>query len=51
MDNETFGRLVREFAPGMYRLALGMLRSGADAEDAVSEAVLRAYEKLNRSSL
>ncbi len=48
MDNETFGKLVREYMPNMYRLALGMLCSKADAEDAVCEAVLKAYENLDR---
>ena len=32
----------------MYRLSYGILRSRADAEDAVSEAVLKAWENLDR---
>lgn len=46
MDNETFARLVNEYSLNMYRLSYGILRCGADAEDAVSEAVLKAYENL-----
>lgn len=46
IDNETFVNLIREYSLNMYRLSYGILRSGADAEDAVSEAVLKAYENL-----
>lgn len=42
-----FERYIRKYAPNMYRLALAMLHNREDAEDAVSEAVLRAYEKLH----
>ncbi len=48
MDHETFTTLVRQYTPNMYRLSYGMLRSGADAEDAVSEAVLKAWENLEK---
>lgn len=46
MDHETFTTLVRQYTPNMYRLSYGILRSGADAEDAVGEAVLKAWENL-----
>ena len=46
MDHETFATLVRQYTPNMYRLSYGMLRNGADAEDAVGEAVLKAWENL-----
>lgn len=42
-----FEHNIREYAPNMYRLALAMLHNRQDAEDAVSEAVLRAYEKIH----
>ncbi len=42
-----FEQNIREYAPNMYRLALAMLHNRQDAEDAVSEAVLRAYEKIH----
>lgn len=45
MEQEIFERNIREYAPNMYRLALAMLHNRQDAEDAVSEAVLMAYEK------
>lgn len=47
MDRETFCGLIREYTPALYRLALGMLHSREDAEDVVSESVLKAYEKLS----
>ncbi|MCM1123742.1 MAG: sigma-70 family RNA polymerase sigma factor [Eubacterium sp.] len=40
-----FEQDIREYAPNMYRMALAMLHNRQDAEDAVSEAVLMAYEK------
>ncbi len=46
IDNETFAKLVREYSINMYRLSYGILHSKSDAEDAVSEAVLKAYENL-----
>ena len=46
-DNETFTTLIRQYSPAMYRLSYGILHSRADAEDAVGEAVLKAYENLN----
>ncbi len=46
IDNETFAGLIKEYSLNMYRLSYGILRSGTDAEDAVSEAILKAYENL-----
>lgn len=48
-ERDIFEQNIREYAPNMYRLALAMLRGRQDAEDAVSEAVLKAYE--NRHTL
>jgi len=45
MKQELFEKYIRQYAPNMYRLALAMLHNREDAEDAVSEAVLKAYEK------
>lgn len=42
---KAFEQHIRDYAPNMYRLALAMLHNRQDAEDAVSEAVLKAYEK------
>lgn len=47
IGHETFEQHIREYAPNMYRLALAMLHNREDAEDAVSEAVLKAYEKIH----
>lgn len=47
MGQEQFEQNIRKYAPNMYRLALAMLHNREDAEDAVSEAVLRAYEKIH----
>ncbi len=47
MDYETFCRYVRESMPNLYRLAYAVLNNREDAEDAVSESVLIAYEKLH----
>lgn len=45
IGRDTFEQYIRDYAPNMYRLALAMLHNREDAEDAVSEAVLTAYEK------
>ena len=47
IDNETFADLVREYTPNLYRLTLAILHNREDAEDAVSESVLKAYEKIH----
>lgn len=48
MKKEQFSRLIRAGSGNMYRLALGILQNQQDAEDAVSEAVLRAYENIGK---
>ena len=40
--NAAFARAVADCRAAMYRVALGMLRQPADAEDAVSSAVIAA---------
>lgn len=47
ISNEAFSRMVQAYTPNLYRLALGILHNREDAEDAVSESVLKAYEKLH----
>ena len=47
IDNETFTSLVREYTPNLYRLTLGILHNREDAEDAVAESILKAYEKIH----
>ena len=46
--NAAFARAVADCRAAMYRVALGMLRQPADAEDAVSSAVIAAYTHLHR---
>lgn len=48
VKKEQFSKLIRLCSPNMYRLAAGMLQNQQDAEDAVSEAVLRAYENIGK---
>ena len=43
-----FAQTAENCRAAMYRVALGMLRSEADAEDAVSEAVIAAFSHLSR---
>lgn len=47
IDHKTFEKQIRKSLPNLYRLAFGILHNRADAEDAVSETLLRAYEKLH----
>lgn len=44
-DDSRFCEAVRELTPTAYAVAWLLLRSSADCEDAMSAAVLRAYEK------
>ena len=46
MTKDEFSENIRSHTLHMYRLAFSILRNPPDAEDAVSEAVLRAYENL-----
>ncbi len=45
MTKEEFSQHIRAYTLNMYRLAFSILRNDSDAEDAVSEAVIHAYEK------
>lgn len=45
-EKEWFCDRIRECENGMYRLALGLLNSDADARDAVQEALIKAYQNL-----
>ncbi len=48
MEKEQFSKLIRACSPNMYRLAAGILQNRQDAEDAVGEAILRAYENIGK---
>ena len=45
--NEQFCSNVSEYKVNMFRLAKSILHNNTDAEDAVSEAILKSYTKLH----
>ncbi len=47
IDDDKFVELIQEYTANMYRLTLGILHNPSDAEDAVAETVLKAYEKIH----
>lgn len=47
-DQDAFARLLQGVLASAYRLAFAMLGSRASAEDAVQEASLKAWRKLDR---
>lgn len=47
MDRNTFTKLVLEAENTLYHVAKTILSSDCDCEDAVQEAILVGYEKLN----
>jgi RNA polymerase sigma-70 factor (ECF subfamily) len=47
-DAAAFARLVHAETPAAYRLALSIVRSPAEAEDAVQEAFLRAWRDIGK---
>ncbi len=47
-DLDAFEALVRRYQPAVYRVALRMLGSEADAQDATQETFLRAWRALPR---
>lgn len=46
ISKEEFADWIRENKIQMYRLAYGILKNQADAEDAVGETIVKAWEKL-----
>ena len=49
IDNHSFEMLVEAQTDTLYRVSMSMLRNEQDAQDAVHDAILRAYE--NRRQL
>ncbi len=47
-DTASFELIMRRYNRRLYRIARGVLRNDADAEDAVQDAYVRAYENLAR---
>ena len=48
MDKQEFSRRVLAVEGRLYRISCGMLREPQDRMDAVQEAVLKAWQNLNR---
>ena len=46
LTKEEFTKLILDFQIPMYRLAMGILKNEADAEDAVSNGIMNAFEHL-----
>ncbi len=47
-DSASFELIMRRYNRRLYRIARGILRNEADAEDAVQDAYVRAYENLDQ---
>ena len=47
MNKVSFEQLYMEQLSGLYRLAQGILRHPADAQDAVQQAVLQAWQRVD----
>jgi RNA polymerase sigma-70 factor (ECF subfamily) len=47
-DSEAFGVLVRRHQKRIHRLALHLVRTGAEADDVTQETFVRAYQALDR---
>lgn len=47
-DSKWFGDKIEKLKQSMYLLALTILKNDADAEDAMQNAVLKAYENLDK---
>lgn len=48
ITQEELSALIMDNKDGMYRLAFSILRNDADAQDAVSEAIVLAFEKCHQ---
>lgn len=47
-EREKFCQVLRDSRTSLYRLALSVTRNSADAQEAVAEAVCRAYERYSQ---
>ena len=48
MNKATFDQMYREMLPGLYRLAQSILHQSADAQDAVQQAAIKAWQARDR---
>ena len=47
-DKEYFCECIRQCENSMYKLAMGILKNEPDAEDAMQDAILKAYSNLDQ---
>jgi RNA polymerase sigma-70 factor (ECF subfamily) len=47
-DQAAFGEIVRYFQRAVYRVAYGLTRNAADADDLAQETFVRAYQAMGR---
>ena len=47
MDNTIFEKLVLQNEQKLYRISMSMLKNEADSQDAVHDAILKAYQNLS----
>jgi RNA polymerase sigma-70 factor, ECF subfamily len=47
-DGRAFAEIVRRYQRAIYRVAYGIVRSSADADDVAQEAFVRAYQAIGR---
>ena len=47
MDRQQLGELILASSETMYRVAKSLLRRDAECEDAISEAIVKAFEKIH----
>lgn len=47
ITSEELARVIMENMSGMYRLAISIVGNAADAQDAVGDTVVKAYEKIH----
>ena len=48
LDNNSFEKLVTDRTDSLYRISMAMLRNEHDAEDAVHDAILSAYQNRHK---
>lgn len=48
MDKMQFTNLCQEYTPGLYRISVSILRNQADAQDAVQQGLMKAWQARER---
>lgn len=48
MDNYTFEKLILQSEDALYRVSMAILKNETDAQDAVHDAILLAYQSLGK---